>query len=164
MPLCPGELVPELPGGGGWAGGEAIAALHYSQGWTRPVGHPCARHSLLGAGDTWIRHRCSAGADTPCLAGQTWLCLGLLRSWVPLQGTGVWVGRLSPWESLAPIWSHWLWWLLSVVLCSGRLQKEVRLAQKVDYSAQRVASPLPYDKISVRLVPSRTGTLIVPLH
>lgn len=32
----------------------------------------------------------------------------------------------------------------------GRLQKEVRLAQKADYSAQRVASPLPYDKISVR--------------
>lgn len=30
-----------------------------------------------------------------------------------------------------------------------RLQKEVRLAQKADYSAQRVASPLPYDKISV---------------
>ncbi|XP_053852714.1 neural proliferation differentiation and control protein 1 isoform X3 [Vidua macroura] len=30
----------------------------------------------------------------------------------------------------------------------GRLQKEVRLAQKADYSAQRVASPLPYDKIS----------------
>ncbi|XP_009075848.1 PREDICTED: neural proliferation differentiation and control protein 1, partial [Acanthisitta chloris] len=28
------------------------------------------------------------------------------------------------------------------------LQKEVRLAQKADYSVQRVASPLPYDKIS----------------
>ncbi|POI23565.1 hypothetical protein CIB84_012685, partial [Bambusicola thoracicus] len=28
------------------------------------------------------------------------------------------------------------------------LQKEVRLAQKADYSAQRVTSPLPYDKIS----------------
>ncbi|KAM4647603.1 neural proliferation differentiation and control protein 1 isoform 2-T2 [Amazona ochrocephala] len=32
-------------------------------------------------------------------------------------------------------------------VCWCRLQK-VRLAQKVDYSAQRVASPLPYDKIS----------------
>ncbi|KFQ77890.1 Neural proliferation differentiation and control protein 1, partial [Phaethon lepturus] len=31
-----------------------------------------------------------------------------------------------------------------------RLQKEVRLAQKVDYSAQRAASPLSYDKISIR--------------
>ncbi|XP_009320624.1 PREDICTED: neural proliferation differentiation and control protein 1 [Pygoscelis adeliae] len=31
---------------------------------------------------------------------------------------------------------------------TGMLQKEVRLAQKADYSAQRVASPLPYDKIS----------------
>uniref|UniRef100_A0A8C8E630 Neural proliferation, differentiation and control 1 n=1 Tax=Otus sunia TaxID=257818 RepID=A0A8C8E630_9STRI len=31
------------------------------------------------------------------------------------------------------------WWLL---------QKEVRLAQKADYSTQRAASPLPYDKIS----------------
>ncbi|KFW03659.1 Neural proliferation differentiation and control protein 1, partial [Eurypyga helias] len=30
----------------------------------------------------------------------------------------------------------------------GWLQKEIQLAQKVDYSAQRVASPLPYDKIS----------------
>ncbi|XP_062471929.1 neural proliferation differentiation and control protein 1 isoform X1 [Pezoporus occidentalis] len=33
-------------------------------------------------------------------------------------------------------------------VCWCRLQKEVRLAQKVDYSAQRAASPLPYDKIS----------------
>ncbi|NXK80380.1 NPDC1 protein, partial [Amazona guildingii] len=32
-------------------------------------------------------------------------------------------------------------------VCWCRLQK-VRLAQKVDYSAQRAASPLPYDKIS----------------
>lgn len=40
----------------------------------------------------------------------------------------------------------------------GRLQKEVRLAQKADYSAQRAASPLPYDKISVRrLRPSLWG-------
>uniref|UniRef100_A0A672U9U7 Neural proliferation, differentiation and control 1 n=1 Tax=Strigops habroptila TaxID=2489341 RepID=A0A672U9U7_STRHB len=33
-------------------------------------------------------------------------------------------------------------------VCWCRLQKEVKLAQKVDYSAQRAASPLPYDKIS----------------
>lgn len=35
----------------------------------------------------------------------------------------------------------------------ARLQKEVRLAQKADYSAERTASPLPYDKISVRCPP-----------
>lgn len=40
----------------------------------------------------------------------------------------------------------------------GRLQKEVRLAQKADYSAQRAASPLPCDKISVGLpAPSSWG-------
>ncbi|NWH56221.1 NPDC1 protein, partial [Geococcyx californianus] len=38
--------------------------------------------------------------------------------------------------------------LIMAVVCWCRLQKEVRLAQKADYSAQRVASPLPYDKIS----------------
>ncbi|NWH72665.1 NPDC1 protein, partial [Piaya cayana] len=38
--------------------------------------------------------------------------------------------------------------LVVAVICWYRLQKEVRLAQKADYSAQRVASPLPYDKIS----------------
>ncbi|NXU81095.1 NPDC1 protein, partial [Oreotrochilus melanogaster] len=38
--------------------------------------------------------------------------------------------------------------LLTTLLPPGRLQKEIRLAQKADYSAQRVASPLPYDKIS----------------
>ncbi|XP_041331072.1 neural proliferation differentiation and control protein 1 isoform X2 [Pyrgilauda ruficollis] len=40
--------------------------------------------------------------------------------------------------------------LIVAAICWYRLQKEVRLAQKADYSAQRVASPLPYDKISVR--------------
>lgn len=45
--------------------------------------------------------------------------------------------------------------LLLTLLSSpiGRLQKEVRLAQKADYSAERTASPLPYDKISVRCPP-----------
>lgn len=45
--------------------------------------------------------------------------------------------------------------LLLTLLSSpiGRLQKEVRLAQKADYSAERTASPLPYDKISVRCLP-----------
>ncbi|NXR22366.1 NPDC1 protein, partial [Cinclus mexicanus] len=38
--------------------------------------------------------------------------------------------------------------LIVAAICWCRLQKEVRLAQKADYSAQRVASPLPYDKIS----------------
>ncbi|NXY51948.1 NPDC1 protein, partial [Ceuthmochares aereus] len=38
--------------------------------------------------------------------------------------------------------------LVVAVVCWCRLQKEVKLAQKADYSAQRVASPLPYDKIS----------------
>ncbi|NXT37011.1 NPDC1 protein, partial [Pelecanoides urinatrix] len=38
--------------------------------------------------------------------------------------------------------------LIVAAVCWCRLQKEVRLAQKVDYSAQRAASPLPYDKIS----------------
>uniref|UniRef100_A0A8D2MWK4 Neural proliferation, differentiation and control 1 n=1 Tax=Zonotrichia albicollis TaxID=44394 RepID=A0A8D2MWK4_ZONAL len=38
--------------------------------------------------------------------------------------------------------------LIVAAICWYRLQKEVRLAQKADYSAQRVASPLPYDKIS----------------
>ncbi|NXE16782.1 NPDC1 protein, partial [Lophotis ruficrista] len=38
--------------------------------------------------------------------------------------------------------------LIVAAVCWCRLQKEVRLAQKVDYSAQRVASPMPYDKIS----------------
>ncbi|NXM84845.1 NPDC1 protein, partial [Oenanthe oenanthe] len=38
--------------------------------------------------------------------------------------------------------------LMVAAICWCRLQKEVRLAQKADYSAQRVASPLPYDKIS----------------
>ncbi|NXI49885.1 NPDC1 protein, partial [Chloroceryle aenea] len=38
--------------------------------------------------------------------------------------------------------------LIVAAVCWCRLQKEVRLAQKADYSAQRVASPLPYDKIS----------------
>ncbi|XP_048181804.1 neural proliferation differentiation and control protein 1 isoform X2 [Corvus hawaiiensis] len=40
--------------------------------------------------------------------------------------------------------------LIVAAVCWCRLQKEVRLAQKADYSAQRAASPLPYDKISVR--------------
>ncbi|XP_061867523.1 neural proliferation differentiation and control protein 1 isoform X1 [Colius striatus] len=40
--------------------------------------------------------------------------------------------------------------LVVAAVCWCRLQKEVRLAQKADYSAQRAASPLPYDKISVR--------------
>ncbi|XP_059720951.1 neural proliferation differentiation and control protein 1 isoform X1 [Haemorhous mexicanus] len=40
--------------------------------------------------------------------------------------------------------------LIVAAICWYRLQKEVNLAQKADYSAQRVASPLPYDKISVR--------------
>ncbi|NWI17341.1 NPDC1 protein, partial [Crypturellus soui] len=38
--------------------------------------------------------------------------------------------------------------LLVAAICWCRLQKEVRLAQKADYSAQRVPSPLPYDSIS----------------
>ncbi|NWX15559.1 NPDC1 protein, partial [Aegotheles bennettii] len=38
--------------------------------------------------------------------------------------------------------------LIMAVVCWCRLQKEVRLAQKADYSAQRETSPLPYDKIS----------------
>ncbi|NXQ95856.1 NPDC1 protein, partial [Sagittarius serpentarius] len=38
--------------------------------------------------------------------------------------------------------------LIVAVVCWCRLQKEVRLAQKADYPAQRAASPLPYDKIS----------------
>ncbi|XP_052671365.1 neural proliferation differentiation and control protein 1 [Harpia harpyja] len=38
--------------------------------------------------------------------------------------------------------------LIVAAVCWCRLQKEVRLAQKADYSAQRAASPLPYDKIS----------------
>ncbi|NXH65827.1 NPDC1 protein, partial [Hydrobates tethys] len=38
--------------------------------------------------------------------------------------------------------------LTVAAVCWCRLQKEVRLAQKADYSAQRAASPLPYDKIS----------------
>ncbi|NXG58786.1 NPDC1 protein, partial [Hemiprocne comata] len=37
--------------------------------------------------------------------------------------------------------------LVVAAVCWCRLQKEVKLAQKTDYSAQRVASPLPYDKI-----------------
>ncbi|XP_054249182.1 neural proliferation differentiation and control protein 1 [Indicator indicator] len=37
--------------------------------------------------------------------------------------------------------------LIVAAFCWCRLQKEVRLAQKADYSAQRAASPLPYDKI-----------------
>ncbi|XP_074747535.1 neural proliferation differentiation and control protein 1 [Strix uralensis] len=38
--------------------------------------------------------------------------------------------------------------LIVAAVCWCRLQKEVRLAQKADYSTQRAASPLPYDKIS----------------
>ncbi|XP_050764095.1 neural proliferation differentiation and control protein 1 [Gymnogyps californianus] len=38
--------------------------------------------------------------------------------------------------------------LIVAAVCWCRLQKEVRMAQKADYSAQRAASPLPYDKIS----------------
>ncbi|NWY39851.1 NPDC1 protein, partial [Sylvia atricapilla] len=38
--------------------------------------------------------------------------------------------------------------LIVAAICWYRLQKEVRLAQKADYSSQRVTSPLPYDKIS----------------
>ncbi|NXS75110.1 NPDC1 protein, partial [Pandion haliaetus] len=38
--------------------------------------------------------------------------------------------------------------LIMAAACWCRLQKEVRLAQKADYSAQRAASPLPYDKMS----------------
>ncbi|NXN99033.1 NPDC1 protein, partial [Rhinopomastus cyanomelas] len=38
--------------------------------------------------------------------------------------------------------------LIVAAICWCRLQKEFRLAQKADYSAQQVASPLPYDKIS----------------
>ncbi|KAK2514201.1 hypothetical protein Q9966_015884 [Columba livia] len=38
--------------------------------------------------------------------------------------------------------------LIVAVVCWCRLQKEVKLAQKADYLAQRAASPLPYDKIS----------------
>ncbi|XP_075295671.1 neural proliferation differentiation and control protein 1 isoform X2 [Opisthocomus hoazin] len=40
--------------------------------------------------------------------------------------------------------------LIVAAVCWCRLQKEVRLAQKADYSAERAASPLSYDKISVR--------------
>lgn len=53
-----------------------------------------------------------------------------------------------PGRSLAPIWSRLL--LMTSLLSPIRLQKEVKLAQKADYLAQRAASPLPYDKISVR--------------
>ncbi|NWZ82450.1 NPDC1 protein, partial [Poecile atricapillus] len=38
--------------------------------------------------------------------------------------------------------------LIVAAICWCRLQKEIRLAQKAEYSAQRAASPLPYDKIS----------------
>ncbi|NWU99727.1 NPDC1 protein, partial [Upupa epops] len=38
--------------------------------------------------------------------------------------------------------------LIVAAICWCRLQKEFQLAQKADYSVQRVASPLPYDKIS----------------
>ncbi|NXP75781.1 NPDC1 protein, partial [Ramphastos sulfuratus] len=38
--------------------------------------------------------------------------------------------------------------LIMAAVCWCRLQKEIRLAQKADYSAQRAASPLPCDKIS----------------
>ncbi|KFW65948.1 Neural proliferation differentiation and control protein 1, partial [Pygoscelis adeliae] len=69
---------------------------------------------------------------------------------IPSNDDMVLGGRAEPPQgSLAPVWSHALRWLLPTALLSpGRLQKEVRLAQKADYSAQRVASPLPYDKIS----------------
>ncbi|XP_026716266.1 neural proliferation differentiation and control protein 1 [Athene cunicularia] len=40
--------------------------------------------------------------------------------------------------------------LIMAAVCWCRLQKEVRLAQKADYSTQRAASPLPYNKISPR--------------
>lgn len=61
----------------------------------------------------------------------------------------MWVGGLSPLGSLAPAWSHPVA-PAEHSLLPGRLQKEVRLAQKADYSAQRAASPPPYDKILVR--------------
>ncbi|KYO23105.1 neural proliferation differentiation and control protein 1 isoform X2 [Alligator mississippiensis] len=38
--------------------------------------------------------------------------------------------------------------LIVAAICWCRLQKEVRLAQKTDYSAQKLSAPLPYDKIS----------------
>ena len=67
----------------------------------------------------------------------------------PSQGAGMRVRGLStPGGVLAP----------TALPSPGRLQKEVRLAQKADYSAERAASPLSYDKISVRhLHPSVWG-------
>ncbi|XP_019396035.1 PREDICTED: neural proliferation differentiation and control protein 1 [Crocodylus porosus] len=38
--------------------------------------------------------------------------------------------------------------LIVAAICWCRLQKEIRLAQKTDYSAQKLSGPLPYDKIS----------------
>lgn len=66
-----------------------------------------------------------------------------------IAGNGHVGGRAEPhWGSLAPMWSRLL--VLTSLLSPIRLQKEVKLAQKADYLAQRAASPLPYDKISVR--------------
>ncbi|XP_037735860.2 neural proliferation differentiation and control protein 1 isoform X3 [Chelonia mydas] len=38
--------------------------------------------------------------------------------------------------------------LIVAAICWCRLQKEIRLAQKTDYPAQKLPGPLPYDKIS----------------
>uniref|UniRef100_A0A8C6JP93 Uncharacterized protein n=1 Tax=Melopsittacus undulatus TaxID=13146 RepID=A0A8C6JP93_MELUD len=80
-----------------------------------------------------------SGACGPCLASfqedEHGRCV---QKQLPTSAHG------SPWLPYGVIG----WWLLRALLCPCRLQKEVRLAQKVDYSTQRVASPLPYDKIS----------------
>ncbi|KAH1179234.1 hypothetical protein KIL84_021817 [Mauremys mutica] len=38
--------------------------------------------------------------------------------------------------------------LIVAAICWCRLQKEIRLAQKTDYPAQKLPGPLPYDKVS----------------
>uniref|UniRef100_A0A8C4J7J5 Neural proliferation, differentiation and control 1 n=1 Tax=Dromaius novaehollandiae TaxID=8790 RepID=A0A8C4J7J5_DRONO len=139
---CPRDGSPGGSAGArGWAPGSPPPSLRappppQGSSWCEP-GLPGGRVGPAGAPSPGADARCSRAGRALARAAPAGS-----RGAADLAGTG----ERSRGESLGAVWSQLL--LPHAVPSPRRLQKEVRLAQKADYSAQRAASPSPYDNIS----------------